>query len=55
MLFSHTNIQTSEGTFGRVEVHIEFVFEQQVLFRADSLCDFQPYGLMPWGGARGQT
>ena len=29
-----------------------FVFEQQVLFKVDSLCDFQPKDLVPLGGAR---
>ena len=32
-----------------------FVFEQQVLFRVESLCDFQPLFLVPRGGARGQN
>ena len=32
-----------------------FVFEQQVLFRVESLCDFQPLFLVPSGGARGQN
>ena len=32
-----------------------FVFEQQVLFRVDSLCDFRLYGSIPQGGARGQS
>ena len=34
-----------------------FVFEQHVLFKVDSLCDFefQPYDIVPWGGARGQN
>ena len=32
-----------------------FLSEQQVLFKVDSLCDFQPYDLVPWGGARGQN
>ena len=31
-----------------------FVFEQ-VLFRVESLCDFQPLCLVPRGGARGQN
>ena len=31
------------------------VFEQQVLFRVESLCDFQPLFLVPRGGARGQN
>ena len=31
-----------------------FVFEQ-VLFRIESLCDFQPLCLVPRGGARGQN
>ena len=32
-----------------------FVFEQQVLFRVESLCDFQPLCLVPMGGGRGQN
>ena len=32
-----------------------FVFKQLYLFRVNSLCNFQPYGLVPWGGARGQN
>ena len=32
-----------------------FVFEQQELFRVESLCDFQPLFLVPRGGARGQN
>ena len=32
-----------------------FVFEQQVLFKVESLCDFQPLFLVPRGGARGQN
>ena len=31
-----------------------FVFEQ-VLFRVESLCDFQPLSLVPRGGARRQN
>ena len=31
------------------------VFEQQVLFRVESLCDFQPLFLVPRGGARGKN
>ena len=34
---------------------MEFVFEQQVLFRVDSLFDLQPHGLVPGGGKRGQN
>ena len=32
-----------------------FIFEQQVLFRFESLCDFQPLCSVPRGGARGQN
>ena len=32
-----------------------FVFEQQVLFRVESLCDFQHLCLVPRRGARGQN
>ena len=32
-----------------------FIFKQQVLFRVESLCDFQPLCLVPLGGARGQN
>ena len=32
-----------------------FVFEQQVLFRIESFCDFQPLCLVPRGGARGKN
>ena len=32
-----------------------FIFEQQVLFRVDFLCAFQPEDLVSWGGARGQN
>ena len=32
-----------------------FVFEQQVLFRFESLCDFQPLCSVPRGGARDQN
>ena len=32
-----------------------FVFEQKVLFRVESLCDFQLLCLVPRGGARGQN
>ena len=34
---------------------MEFVFEQQVLFRVDSLFDLRPHGLVPGGGERGQN
>ena len=34
---------------------MEFVFEQQVLFRVDSLFDLRPHGLEPRGGERGQN
>ena len=34
---------------------MEFVFEQQVLFRVDSLFDLRPHGLVPAGGERGQN
>ena len=34
---------------------MEFVFEQQVLCRVDSLFDLQPHGLVPPGGERGQN
>ena len=30
-----------------------FIFKQHVLFRVESLCDFQPLCLVPLGGARG--
>ena len=32
-----------------------FIFKQQVLFRVESLCDFQPLCLVPLCGARGQN
>ena len=31
------------------------VFEQQTLFRVDSLCDLKAQGLVPRDGARGQN
>ena len=31
------------------------VFEQQILFKVDSVCDLRPQGLVPLGGARGQN
>ena len=34
---------------------MEFVFEQQALFRVDSLFDLRPHGLAPTGGERGQN
>ena len=34
---------------------MEFVFEQQVLFRVDSLFDLRPHGLVPGVGERGQN
>ena len=33
---------------------MEFVFEQQVLFRVDSLFDLRPHSLVPAGEERGQ-
>ena len=32
-----------------------FIFEQQVLFGVDFLCDFRPKGLVPQGGAGGKN
>ena len=32
-----------------------FVFEQVIIFRVESPCDFQPLCLVPRGGARGQN
>ena len=32
-----------------------FLFEQVLIFRVESLCDFQPLCLVPRGGARGQN
>ena len=32
-----------------------FIFKQHVLFRVESLCDFQPLCLVHLGGARGQN
>ena len=32
-----------------------FVFDQQVLLRVESLCDFQHLCLVPRGGAKGQN
>ena len=29
------------------------VFEQQILFRVDSLCNLRPYGLVPVGWGKG--
>ena len=34
---------------------MEFVFEQQVLFRVDPLFDLRPHGLVPGGWERGQN
>ena len=34
---------------------MEFVFEQQVLFRVDSLFDLRPHGLVPPGWGKGQN
>ena len=34
---------------------MEFVFEQQVLFRVDSLFDLRPQGLVPPGLGKGQN
>ena len=34
---------------------MDFVFEQQALFRVDSLFDLRPHGLVPRGGERGQN
>ena len=34
---------------------MDFVFEQQALFRVDSLFDLRPNGLVPRGGERGQN
>ena len=34
---------------------IEFVFEQEVLFRVDSLFDLRPHGLVPPGWGKGQN
>ena len=34
---------------------MEFVFEQQVLIRVNSLFDLRPHGLVPGGGERGQN
>ena len=34
---------------------MEFVFEQKVLFKVDSLFDLRPHGLVPPGWGKGQN